>query len=174
MTPPGTVTVPSSGLKMLKTLVLSNVLMVGGIFGVAIGLIGVGDWTIIVCILFVVLSTTLYGIAAVRRRPRVIITPEGFVFEKVIGGETRRWEEIEGPFAVIRVGWNEMVGYRFTSEYKARTGKNPTTLFSGYDAVVGANTLVGTAAELAELLNAHKSHYVQLTTGARGTRGNTN
>ena len=88
----------------------------------------------------------------------MVITPEGFVFEKLFGRETHRWEEIDGRFVVIKVGWNEAVAYKLTPEYKARTGKKPTSLFSGYDAVVGGSTLACSAGELAELLNEHKKH----------------
>jgi len=138
---------------MLKTLLLSNLLMAAGLYGIALGLVGVGNWTIVACVVVVVLSTTLYGIAAVRRRPRVVLTDEGFVFEKLFGQETRRWDEVAGPFVVIKVGWNELVAYHFTAEFKARTGRKPTSLFAGYDAVVGGPTLACSAGELAALLN---------------------
>jgi hypothetical protein len=130
--------------------------MVGGISGIALGLVGVGDWTVVACGVVVALSTVSYGIAAIRQRPRVVITPEGFVFDKLFGRDAHRWEEVEGPFAVIKVGWNEVVAYNLTPEYKGRTGRKPTSLFSGYDAAVGGSTLSLSAGELAEVLNAHK------------------
>jgi hypothetical protein len=154
MAQPGTVIVPSSPLRLLMTLVLSNLLMVGGILGVSAGLFGVGTGTAVVCAVVVGLSTVLFGTAAVRRRPRVVLTPEGFTLEKVIGRETHRWEDIDGPFGVIRVGWSKGVGYHLTPEYKARVGKKPTSVFGGYDgAVVGA--LRCSPEELADLLNEH-------------------
>jgi hypothetical protein len=149
-----TVIVPSSPLRLLVTLVLSNVAMVVGILGVAVSLVGVGTWTAVACAVVVGLSTVLYVIAAARGRPRVVLTPEGFALEKVIGREAHRWEDIVGPFAVIKVGWSKGVGYHLTPEYKARVGKKPTSLFGGYDgALVGA--LRCSPEELADLLNEH-------------------
>ena len=77
MTRPRTATVPLSLLRLLKTLLLGNLLMVGGIFGIAIGLVGVGNWTVVVCVAIVVLSTILYIIAALRQRPRRGHHPRG-------------------------------------------------------------------------------------------------
>jgi hypothetical protein len=167
MTQPGTVTIPPSLLRLLKTLLVSNLLMVGGILAVAISLVGVGSWTVVACVAVVALSTILYVIAALRQRPRLVITSEGFVDEALFGCETHRWEDIDGRFAVIKVGWNEAVAYHLTPEYKARTGRKPTSLYSGYDAVVGASTLSRSAEELAELLNEHKQD--DPASGALGT-----
>jgi hypothetical protein len=133
--------------------------MLGGIIGIAIGLVGVGNWTVIACVAVVVLSTGLYVIAALRQRPRVTLTPDGFVFEKLFGSDAHRWEDIDGPFVVIKIGWNDAVAYRLTSECKARTGKKATSLFSGYDAAIVGGALPRSAAELAELLNEHKQRY---------------
>jgi hypothetical protein len=44
----------------------------------------------------------------------------------------------------------------FVSGSKARVGKKPTSLFSGYDAAVAGGALPCSAEELAELLNEHK------------------
>jgi hypothetical protein len=156
MTQPGTVTIAPGLLRLLKTLLVSNVLIVGGILGIAIGLVGVGKWTFVACVVAVALVTTLFLLGALRQRPRVVITREGFVFEKLFGREVRQWKEIDGRFDVIKVGWNKAVAYNLTPEYKARTGKKPTSLFSGYDAAMIGSTLVCSAGELAELLNEHK------------------
>jgi hypothetical protein len=167
MTSP-TVTIAPSLLRLLRTLLISNLLMVGGVIDIAIGLVGVGNWTVVACVIVIALSTFLYIIAAFRQRPRVVITPEGFVFEKLFGRETYRWEEIDGRFVVIKVGWSELVAYNLTPEYKGRTGKKPTSLFSGYDAAVGAPALACTARELGELLNEHKQ---QNSSGGLAPRG---
>jgi hypothetical protein len=158
MTRPETVTVGPNLLRLLKVLLVSNLLMVGGIIGMAIGLVGVGNWTVVACVGVVALTTILYILAALRQRPRVVITPEGFVFEKLVGREVHQWEDIDGRFVVIKVGWNEAVAYHLTPQYKARTGKKPTSLFSGYDAAVVGGALPCPAGELAELLNEHKQH----------------
>lgn len=71
----------------------------------------------------VTFSTLLYLVAAVRGQPRLIITPEEFVFEKPIGNETYHWSDIVGQFSVIKIGMSEAVAYKLTPECKARSGK---------------------------------------------------
>src|SRR5262245_21335853 len=118
MTRPRTVIVAPSLLRLLRMLLVSNLLMVGGILGIAIGLVGVGNWTVVACVVVVALTTILSLLAALRQRPRLVITREGFVFEKLIGREAHQWEEIDGRFVVIKIGWNEAVAYSLTPEYK--------------------------------------------------------
>jgi hypothetical protein len=156
MSQPGTVTVAPGVLRLLKTLLVSNLLIIVGVVGIAIGFIGVGNWTLVACGIAVALTTTLHIVAALRQRPRVVITPDGFAFEKLFGREEHRWEEVAGPFAVITIGISEAVAYRLTPEYKARTGRKSTSLYSGYDSAVIGSALPCSAAELAELLNQHK------------------
>src|SRR5690242_248785 len=134
MTQTETITITPSLLRFLRMLVVCNLAMVFSIFCIAIGLIGVGHWTLVACVVAVAMITTLFLIAAIIQRPRVIITPKGFLFEKLIGREAHQWDEIDGQFAVIRIGIMKAVAYKLTPEYKARTGKKPTSLFSGYDA----------------------------------------
>lgn len=159
MTQPGTVTVSPSLRRRLRTLVVSNLCMVAGIIGIAIGLVGLGIWTVVACVVAVILTTALHTIAALRQRPRLAITSEGFVFEKLFGSEAHRWEDIDGRFAVIKIGWDEAVAYNLTPEYKQRTGKKATSLVSGYDAAIFGSPLPCSAGELAELLNEHKQRY---------------
>ncbi|MBC7817556.1 MAG: hypothetical protein IAG10_11745 [Planctomycetaceae bacterium] len=155
MTQPGTVIIPPNLFRLLRTLIVSNLLMVGGIYGISVSLFGVGNWTIVACVGVVTLSTVLYLVAAVRGRPRVVLTSEGFVFEKPIGDETYRWPDIVGQFSVIKIGMSEAVAYKLTPECKARSGKKSNSWLAGYDAAVGG-ALPCSAAELAELLNEHK------------------
>jgi hypothetical protein len=155
MAQPNTVVVPSSPLRLLTTLVVANLAMVGGILGISAGLFGVGSMTVVACAAVVGLSTALYAVAVIRRRPRVVINPEGFALEKVIGREERRWEDIDGRFVVIKIGWSKAVAYHLTPEYKARVGKKPTSVFGGYDAAV-TGAFRCSPEELAELLNEHK------------------
>jgi hypothetical protein len=93
-------------------------------------------------------------VAAVRQRPRVVITPEGFTFYGPFGEQSRKWEEVHGAFAVINIGWTKAVAYNLTADYKARVGAKPTSLYSGYDAAIGG-ALALPAEQLADLLNAH-------------------
>lgn len=152
MTQPSTVTVPPSFPKLLGRLVVANLCMAGGIFMV----VGWGMIQTVVCALAVGLSAVHLVLAAVMRRPRVVITPEGF---GLIGDLSYKWEDVDGPFAVIKIGWSKTVAYKLTADCKARVGKKPTSRWSGYRAgydevVMGAFTL--SAEELAALLNEHK------------------
>jgi hypothetical protein len=149
-----TVIVPSSPLRLLAKLLVADVMMVLGIVGVSLSVFGVGPVTTMVCAAVVGLSVVLYLIALARGRPRVVLTPEGFALEKVIGREEHRWEDVVGPFAVIKIGWSKAVAYHLTPEYKARVGKKPTSVFGGYDAAV-TGAFGCSPEELAELLNEH-------------------
>jgi hypothetical protein len=164
MTQPGTVTVPPSPLRLLGTLLVGNLLMAAGILGVSLGLVGVGTWTAVACAGVAALTTLLYLVACLRRRPRVVLTPDGFVAEKLFGRDARRWDEIDGPFAVIRIGWGEAVGYKLTPACRARTRKKSPPGLSGYDGAVAGSALPCSAGELAELLNEHMR-------GARASAG---
>jgi hypothetical protein len=99
-------------------------------------------------------------LAAVRRRPRVIISADRFVSQALFGEESHRWEDIAGPFAVIRSGWSKLVAFNFTPAYKARVSFKPTTLYSGYDsAIAGAFRL--SKEELAGLLNEYRQAWLR-------------
>ncbi len=100
--------------------------------------------------------------AVVLQRPRVVITPEGFTVYTLFGEGARRWRDIHGEFAVIRIGWVKAVGYNLTTGNKARAG------YSGYGAAItGA---YGVPAErLAELLNAQAKQYAGPAAG--GVKG---
>jgi hypothetical protein len=152
---PSTRTIPPSLLKGLGMLVVGNLVMVAGILGISIGLFGLGTFTLVACTVVVGFSTVLYVIAALRQRPRVVLTPEGFVFDKLFGSEAYQWEEIDGRFAVIKIGLSKAVAYKLTPEYKARVGRKPTSLFAGYDGAV-SGALLRSPEELAELLNEYK------------------
>jgi hypothetical protein len=125
--------------------------MVGGIFGI----FGLGTLTALACAAVVSLSIVLCVVAAIRQRPRVVITPQEFTIYKIIGCESHKWDDIDGQFAVIKIGWSKAVAYHMTTEYKTRVGKKPTSMFSGYDAAV-MGALRSSPEELAALLNEHK------------------
>ncbi|REJ94351.1 MAG: PH domain-containing protein [Planctomycetota bacterium] len=141
---------------MLKTLLVNAILMVGGILGIAVGVVGVGNWTAVACVVVVALWILLYLLAALRQRPRVVLTAEGLTFEKLFGRESHQWDEIDGSFVVIKIGWNDAVAYKLTPESKARLGKKSSALYSGYDAAVVGSALPRSAGELAALLNEYK------------------
>jgi hypothetical protein len=132
--------------------------LVVGVLGMVCGLLlifGPGQVVITVAAGLAGLGILGFVGAVVRRRPRVVITPRGFTIYKLFGEESHQWQDVDARFAVIKIGLNKAVGYHFTADYRARTGKKPTSLFSGYDgAISGAFAL--SAEELAELLNAHR------------------
>jgi hypothetical protein len=89
--------------------------MSGGIVLVSISLIGLGARTLaVVCAAIFALGAVAFTIATIRRRPRLVVGPEGFALYSLFGSESHRWEEIEGPFALIKIGLSKAVGYRLT------------------------------------------------------------
>jgi hypothetical protein len=98
----------------------------------------------------------LFVLAVVTQTPRLVIGPEGFVLHRLVGRRSRKWEEIDGEFAVIKIGWFKNVAYKLTAECKARIGKKPTSPLSGYDEAVLVDPLPLSAKRLAELLNENK------------------
>jgi hypothetical protein len=93
-------------------------------------------------------------LAAIRRRPRVEIRPDGFVVLTLLGSRSRRWSDIEGDFLVIKVPF-KIVAYRLTQAFKESAGIKPTTLFAGKEEGISGAFGVSVG-ELAELLNRHK------------------
>jgi hypothetical protein len=81
-------------------------------------------WGSLVCGLAAVF---LFANAVLRQRPRVVITPDGFTFHGPFGNRSYKWDDIEGRFAVIKIGLIKTVAYHLTAECKARLGKKPTS-----------------------------------------------
>jgi hypothetical protein len=136
---------------MLGVAVVSSLAMAGGL----VLIFGSGTLVLRACAALVTLAVVLFLLGTLRRRPRVVIHPEGFTVYRVIGLRSHRWEDVEGRFAAVRVGVTKVVAFHLTAEYKARVGKKPTSLFAGYDdAISGAFRLP--MERLADLLNEHK------------------
>jgi hypothetical protein len=119
------------GLRTMQTLVVAGVVAVG-------------------------LSVALFLLALIRQRPQVVVSAEGFVFCRLFGSQSRKWEEVDGQFAVIKIGLSKAVAYNLTAECKARTGRKPTSHWSGYDEAILAQALQLWAEQLAELLNEYR------------------
>ena len=154
MTQPSTVTVPPSFSRMIGSLAAANLAVAGGMFLV----VGWGQIQTVVCALAIGLSTVFLVVAAVRQRPQVVITSEGFVFLPPFADRTYKWEDIDGPLAVIKIGTRKAVACKLTAKYKMRVGKKPASRFSGhqgYDEVILGDFRLA-AEELAALLNEHK------------------
>ena len=117
--------------------------------------VGVGMILYVAFAAAVVLSAIGFVAMSVSQRPRLCITPEGFTYHKLFGNLAHTWQDIDGPFAVIKIGWSKAVGYNLTADYQAAVGKKPTTDLSGYDeAIVGVFEI--SKEELAALLNEHQ------------------
>jgi len=154
MTQPSTVTVPPSFSKMIGTLVVTNLALAGTIFVV----VGWGNIQTVVCASAAGLSTVFLVVGALRQRPQVVITSEGFAFLPLFADRTYKWEDIDGPLAVIKIGTRKAVACKLTAEYKMRASKKPASRFSGfqgYDEVIMGDFRLS-AEELAALLNEHK------------------
>jgi len=128
------VTIPGS----LRT--FSGVLFVGNV-AIAVGLyamLGPGTRWMFLCSSAIGLSVSLLAFAALQRRQRLEITAEGFTSYNLFGKRAKAhpWTDIDGHFAVIRIGWNEAVAYRLTAESKTRLGRRPTSVLSGYDEAI--------------------------------------
>ena len=114
------VVVPPSLPRLLSSLLVACLGIVGGLLLIlgpglilTIVAIGVGGLTVLACI-----------VAVVRRRPRLVITPDGFTIYKLFGEHSQKWEDIRGEFSIVKSGWIKVVGYNLTTEYKARIGRN--------------------------------------------------
>ena len=154
MTQPSTVTIPPSFSRMIGSLAVTNLALAGTIFVV----VGWGQIQTVVCASAVGLSAVFLVVAAVRKRPQVVITSEGFAFLPLFADRTYKWEDIDGPLAVIKIGTRKAVAYKLTAEYKMRVGKKAASRFSafrGYDEVILGDFRLS-AEDLAALLNEHK------------------
>ena len=101
--------------------------------------------------------------AVIWARPRVEIGPDGFVDYGIVGHRSRLWNDIEGSFTVIRVGWPIAVGlrpvvaYRLNETFKKSARIKPVASLEGNDeAILICGELAIGAGELADLLNRWK------------------
>ena len=154
MPQPAPIIVPPNLLKQIILSLVGGVLMAGGLFFV-IGLNIV--WYFVAGSVVVLMVFTVVA-AIIRQRPRVVIGPDGFRVEKIIGEEAHTWDDVASPFAVIPFGWSKAVGYNFSAAYNTRVGKTPTTKFAGYNAVI-FGAFQASAEELAEILNRQLREY---------------
>jgi len=89
------------------------------------------------------------------QKPRVEIGPDGFVSRTLFRTRTRRWCDVDGDFAVVRIGFLRAVAYRLTPDVKKTVGAKPSPLLQGYDEdITGAYAV--SLRELARLLNEQK------------------
>jgi hypothetical protein len=167
MLPPTPIIVRPSLLKQIILSLVGGLGMAGGLFFV-IGLNIV--WYCVATAVAVLMVFTVVA-AIIRQRPRVVIGPDGFRVEKVIGEEAHTWDDVAGPFAVIPFGWSKAVGYNFSADYNTRVGKSPTEKFAGYNAVI-MGAFQASAEELAEVLNRQLQEYRQSDFARSSTQHN--
>ena len=166
MTPPASVTVGPSPLKILGTLAIVAIAGTVGVYLVVMFLpFLTGPWLRLhaqVIIVGTAATLVCYCVLAVLgaviwRRPRVEIGPEGFVDYGTVGHRSRRWSDIEGAFVVIRSGWRSVVAYRLTDAFKQSTPIKPlASLAPNDEAILVCGELTLGARELADVLNQWK------------------
>jgi hypothetical protein len=156
MTQTSAVTVPQSVLRMLGYLTLGNIALVGSL----LTLFGARPVSALACAAVVGVSAALATVAVIRQRPRVVIKSDGFVVYKLFGETAHKWEDIDGPFAVIKImPWQKAVAYNLSPGCKAGVGKKPARAFSGYHSAVSGLFKLSPE-ELADLLNQEKQRWL--------------
>src|SRR5207248_2247986 len=147
MTLPTAVTIGPSPLKLLGTAVVTSVAITAGVsllvvflgflvvpwFLAHAGTIIAGTAALLACYWAVAVP-----VAVVCRWPRVEIGPDGFNTQGILGHRRRRWSDVEGGFAVARVGLQPAVAYRITGACKESAGVQPIASLAkqGYDEAI--------------------------------------
>jgi hypothetical protein len=188
MTPPTCVTIGPSPLKLLGTAVITSIAITAGasILVVFVGFL-TGPWLLshagIIIACTAALLACYWGIAMpvaiTCGRPRVEIGPDGFDTHGILGHRWRRWSDIEGGFAVVRVGLQPTVAYRLTGPLKESARIQPIASLAGQghdEAILFCGELAMGAGELAEVLNQWKQGVPSATsapqpTGAKAAPG---
>jgi hypothetical protein len=176
MSPAPSVTVGPSPLKIFGGIALLSIAGTGGvaIFVVFFGFLAhpwllANAWTIIAgaaALLAGWCALAVFG-ALIWRRPRVEIDSDGFVTQGTFGRRPRRWNDIEGGFAVIRVGLQSVVAYRLTDAFKECVRIQPISSLAEYDEAISfCGELAIGAEELADLLNRWKHDVPSATPSA--------
>jgi hypothetical protein len=99
------------------------------------------------------------SVAIIYARPRVVIGPVGFDTQGILGNRWRRWSDIEGGFAVVRVGLQPTVAYRLTRAFKDSARIQPIASLAkqGHDeGILFCGELTMGAREIADVLNQWK------------------
>src|SRR5262245_43362587 len=167
MTPSNSVIVGPSPLTLLGTLVFASLVLTASLaaflLSLSLAVFGLGwflstGWVIVIVtgVLVACCCGALLSVAIIGRRPRVEIGPDGFIACTLFGSRSRRWSDIEGLFAVIKVGLQKGVGYHLSQDFKESACIKPTTLFAGNDEVISGAYEMPTG-DLAALLNQHKT-----------------
>jgi hypothetical protein len=145
------VTIPGSPRNLALIALVANLAIGSGLYKI----LGQGPAFLLSCSVAVGLSALVLAFGAVKKTQRLELTREGFTNYNLFGlaAQRRAWTDVDGSFAVIRIGLNEAVAYRLTEASK-KPGK-PSPFLSGYDEAIPALFPVS-AQQLALLLNNHK------------------
>ena len=102
------------------------------------------------------------GLELVGLGPRIVLNPDGFVSQTIVYRRSRKWADVDGQFAVVKIRTSEHVAYNLTPDCKARAATKPASAFSGYDEILLLGGAFGlSATELAELLNEHRQRSLE-------------
>jgi hypothetical protein len=166
MTPQSSVTIGPSLLKIFGSATIASVAIAVGVavlflFVAFLTTDEVLSYAWVIAVGTAVLVGGFYGIAVVGAvflgRPRIEIGADGFVDHGIAARRSRRWSDIKGDFAVIRVGLQLVVAYRLTDDFKEILRLKPIPSLAGYDeAILICGDLAIGAAELADILNQWK------------------
>ena len=118
-------------------------LMLGGILATSI------LWT------FIVVTTIL---ALIHDVPRLQIGPDGFVEHALLQSNSRRWNDIEGDFAVRVTPLGRAVVYRLTEAFRKSQEVAEAKKVGTKELMF--NTFPMSLGKLAELLNEHKQRAI--------------
>jgi hypothetical protein len=99
-------------LRSLPRFLARLLLLPVGVTAAVLPIVGVGTILYLAVGAAAALSVICFAVMAVSQRPRVVITPGGFTFHKLFGRLAHQWEDIDGPFVAIKIGWSKTVAYQ--------------------------------------------------------------
>jgi len=123
------VTIPGSPRNLALIALVGNLAIGLGLYKI----LGPGTALVLACSVAVGLSALVLAFGAVKKTQRLELTREGFTNYNLFGlaAQKRAWTDVDGAFAVIRIGHNEAVAYRLTEASK-KSGR-PSPFLSGYE-----------------------------------------
>jgi hypothetical protein len=144
------VTIPASWQSLARTALIVDVLLAAGLFE----MLGPGLPLVLACSVAVVVSALLV-LPAVRGTHRLELGPEGFTSYNAFGriAQKRAWEDVEGHFQIVKMGWNDAIAYQLSAACK--TPGKKSRLPQGFDEAIPSLYRM-TAVQLALLLNERK------------------
>jgi hypothetical protein len=159
--PSNTLIVRSNRIRMALRLLL-------GAAGLGFGMymfFGPGPILMWIAIGIAALCAGCLALGVMSDTPRLVIRPEGFDFHPLHRVDSYSWGDIEGGFAVVRVGILKMIAFNLTSEFKSRmTKKLSRPRFAGREAAV-VGEFDQSAERITEILNERRAAWLSMQTG---------